>query len=91
MPRNPDKLDYTGGLPMGFHSFEIIQDPRTSGYTRHHFGEVLFICLTGILCGMNGFAEIEHFAKLHQKWSRFRWGNGSRRSSSQRYCQLISS
>ena len=70
MPRNPDKLDYTGGLPMGFHSFEVIQDPRTPGYTRHHFGEILFICLTGVLCGMNGFAEIEHFAKLHQKWFR---------------------
>lgn len=68
MPRNPAKTDYSGGLPDNLPSFQIIEDPRTTGNTRHHFGEVLFICVTGILCGMNGFAEIEDFAKLQRDW-----------------------
>lgn len=68
MPINPNKTDYTGGLPEGFSSFQVIEDPRTTGNTRHHFGEVLFICVTGVLSGMNGFAEIEDFTKLQRDW-----------------------
>lgn len=69
MPRNPDKTDYSGNFPIHFAAFESLEDPRSAtGWTRHHFGEVLFICVTGVLCGMNGFAEIEHFAKLQRSW-----------------------
>ncbi len=68
MPRNSAKIDYSGGLPESLSSFQIIEDPRTTGNTQHHFGEVLFICITGVLCGMNGFAEIEDFAKLQRDW-----------------------
>ena len=68
MPRNPAKTDYSGGLPASLTSFQIIEDPRTTGNTKHHFGEILFICVTGLLCGMNGFSEIEDFAKLQHKW-----------------------
>lgn len=68
MPRNPDKIDYTGGLPESFSSFEVIEDPRTGGNRKHHFGSVLFICATGLLCGMNSFADIEDFAKLQKDW-----------------------
>lgn len=70
MPRNPAKTDYSGGLPESLSSFQVIEDPRTTGNTRHHFGEVLFICVTGVLCGMNGFAEIEDFARLQRDWLR---------------------
>lgn len=69
MPRNPSKTDYSGNFPSHLHAFENLEDPRSAaGWTRHHFGEVLFICVTGLLCGMNGFAEIEHFAKLQREW-----------------------
>ena len=34
MPRNPDKIDYTGGLPVGFERFTIVEDPRTGGNTK---------------------------------------------------------
>ena len=61
MPRNPNKIDYSGGLPNGFESFLVIEDPRTGGHKKHHFGEVLFMVVTGVLCGMNGFADIEEF------------------------------
>ena len=70
MPRNLAKIDYSGGLPESLSSFQVIEDPRITGNTRHHFGEVLFICITGVLCGMNGFAEIEDFAKLQSDWFR---------------------
>jgi predicted transposase YbfD/YdcC len=70
MPYNPDKVDYSGGLPKGFQSFQVIEDKRSPGFTQHHFGAVLFLCVTGILCGMNGFASIEHFGNLHRKWFR---------------------
>jgi hypothetical protein len=42
MPRNPNKIDYSGGFPQGFEVFASIQDPRNGGNTRHHFGEILF-------------------------------------------------
>jgi predicted transposase YbfD/YdcC len=68
MPRNPDKIDYSGGLPAHFESFEIIEDPRTGGNKRHHFGEVLFMATSAMLCGMNGFSDIEHFCELQEDW-----------------------
>lgn len=70
MPRNPNKTDYSGGLPETFSSFEVIEDPRTGGNRRHHFGSVLFMCATGLLCGMNSFADIEDFANLQIEWLR---------------------
>lgn len=68
MPRNPNKIDYTGGLPESFSSFEVIEAPRTGGNRRHHFGSVLFMYTTGLLCGMNSFADIEDFANLQIEW-----------------------
>lgn len=68
MPINPNKIDYSRGFPKHFESFHVIEDPRAPGNTRHHFGEVLFLCVTGLLCGMNGFAEIEDFANLQLDW-----------------------
>lgn len=70
MPRNLNRIDYTKGLPEGFESFYIIEDPRSLGKTLHHFGELIFLCVTAILCGMNGFKEISHFGKLQIEWFR---------------------
>lgn len=68
MPRNPDKIDYSRGLPEGFEPFLIIEDPRSGGNKKHHFGEVLFMVVTGVLCGMNGFADIEEFCNEDIEW-----------------------
>jgi predicted transposase YbfD/YdcC len=70
MPRNPDKIDYSGGLPLGFESFQVLEDPRTGNHKKHHFGEVLFMVVTATLCGMNNFAEIEDFCELQLDWLR---------------------
>lgn len=70
MPRNPTKIDYSGGLPDNFDSFLVIEDPRTGGNKKHHFGEVLFMTVTAMLCGMNGFADIVDFCELQESWLR---------------------
>ena len=70
MPRNPNKIDYSGGLPTNFDSFSVIEDPRTGGNKKHHFGEILFMVVTGLLCGMNTFSEIEEFSKMQIDWFR---------------------
>ena len=68
MPRNPNKTDYSGGLPVGFESFGIIEDPRTGGNKRHYFGEVIFMSISAMLCGMNNFAEVVAFCEEQTDW-----------------------
>jgi predicted transposase YbfD/YdcC len=68
MPRNPKKINYSKGLPHSFHTFHVIEDPRTGGNKRHHFGAVLFMVVTGVLCGMNTFSDIEEFCLLEKAW-----------------------
>lgn len=68
MPRNPNKIDYTQGLPERLFTFQVIEDPRTGGNRRHHFGEVIFMVVSAMLCGMNSFSEIEDFCHYQKKW-----------------------
>lgn len=68
MPRNPSKINYSKGLPHSFGTFYVIEDPRTGGNKRHHFGAVLFMVVTGVLCGMNTFSDIEEFCLLQKSW-----------------------
>ena len=63
MPRNPNKIDYSGGLPEGFEAFQIIKELRTGHHKKHHFGEVLFMVTVATLSGMNNFSEIEDFCE----------------------------
>ena len=70
MPRNPNKIDYSGGFPQGFEVFASIQDPRNGGNTRHHFGEILFIAFAAVLCGVRTYELMEEFAELREDWLR---------------------
>lgn len=70
MPRNPNKIDYSGGFPEGFEVFTSIQDPRNGGNTRHHFGEILFIAFAAVLCGVRTYELMEDFAELREDWLR---------------------
>ena len=70
MPSNPNKVDYTQGHPSNFKAFSIIEDPRTGGNKKHHFGEILFMVVTGLICGMNTFSDIEEFCNLQKNWLR---------------------
>ena len=70
MPRNPNKIDYSKGLPEQLHAFEALQDPRTGGRTLHHFGEIIFMALTCIVCGVKSYELIvtSQF-KVYHLWS----------------------
>jgi hypothetical protein len=70
MPRNPNKVDYSGGFPEGFEVFASIQDPRDGGNTRHHFEEILFIAFAAVLCGVRSYELMEEFAELRESWLR---------------------
>lgn len=70
MPRNPNKIDYSGGLPDGYEAFQILEDPRTGGHKKHHFGEILFMSITAMLCGMDCFSQIEDFCDAQEEWLR---------------------
>ena len=70
MPRNPNKFHWSGGLPSCIASFSVIEDPRTGGNKLHHFGEVLFMAVSAMLCGMNCFSDIEDFCDLQIDWLR---------------------
>lgn len=68
MPRNPNKIDYSKGWPEGFEAFSQLEDPRGSGKTRHHFGEVIFMAYTAIVCGVSTFELMEEFCESNEEW-----------------------
>jgi predicted transposase YbfD/YdcC len=68
MPRNPDKIDYSRGFPKNFEAFEELTDPRGDGHTKHHFGEIIFMAYTCIICGMKSYELMEEFCEIRQKW-----------------------
>ena len=35
MPRNPDKINYSHGIPDGFEDFQILEDLRTGNHRKH--------------------------------------------------------
>lgn len=61
---------YAGGFPPGMEAFQSLSDPRKDKAKRHYFGEVLFIALAAMVCGMEGFEDFERFAKLKETWLR---------------------
>lgn len=70
MPRNPDKTDYSGSFPEGFEAFALIEDPRSGGNTRHHFGEIIFMAFAALLCGVRSYELMEEFCELRESWLR---------------------
>ena len=68
MPYNPNRIDYSAQFPESFDSFTIITDPRTGNHKKHHFGEVIFMSVTAMLCGMNTFSDIAEFVEVQLDW-----------------------
>ncbi|MCB1093115.1 MAG: transposase family protein, partial [Verrucomicrobiae bacterium] len=60
--------EYAGGFPPGMEAFENLPDPRDGRAKRHYFGEVLFIALAAMVCGMDDFEDFERFAQVREKW-----------------------
>jgi len=64
--------EYAGGFPAGMEAFEKLPDPRDGRAKRHYFGEVIFIALAAMVCGMDDFEDFERFAQMREKWLRER-------------------
>lgn len=46
----------------------VIEDPRTGGNKRHHFGEMIFMAVSAMVCGVQSFSGMIEFAHIHRKW-----------------------
>jgi predicted transposase YbfD/YdcC len=68
MPRNPNKIDYSQGFPSFFSAFDLLSDPRTGGNTQHHFGSIIFIVYTCIICGVSKYDLMEEFCESNESW-----------------------
>ena len=50
--------------------FAVIEDPRDEGKRRHLLIDALVICIAAVLCGADGWTEIEEFGKAKEAWLR---------------------
>lgn len=50
--------------------FENITDPRVDRGRNHNLLEMVFVALTATICGANGWADVERFAKGRILWFR---------------------
>jgi predicted transposase YbfD/YdcC len=70
MPNKTRRDEYAAGFPDGFEEFETLEDPRNGKYPRHYFGEIIFIALSAMICGSEGFDDFARFAQTREKWLR---------------------
>jgi predicted transposase YbfD/YdcC len=48
--------------------FEDLPDPRTGNATAHIFLEILIIAIPAVICGADGWSDVELFGKTKQAW-----------------------
>lgn len=48
--------------------FAAVEDPRVERTKRHLLRDILIIALCGVICGAQGWVEIEEFGKSKQAW-----------------------
>lgn len=58
----------TGPATLVSNSFVNLTDPRADRGHNHDLHEMIFIALTATICGANGWADVERFAKAKQQW-----------------------
>jgi predicted transposase YbfD/YdcC len=56
--------------PTLMECLEEVPDPRLERCRRHKLIDILFIALCAILCGAEGFTEMEEFGKAKEDWLR---------------------
>jgi predicted transposase YbfD/YdcC len=49
-------------------SFETITDPRVDRGRNHNLLEMIFITICAVLCGADGWADVERFGKAKRDW-----------------------
>ena len=48
--------------------FEVVQDPRVSGRTRHLLIDILVIGVLAVICGVDTWEEMHEFGQSRRKW-----------------------
>ena len=48
--------------------FSNIKDPRVEGRTDYPVIEIIFLCISSIICGMDGWEDIEEFGQHNLDW-----------------------
>jgi predicted transposase YbfD/YdcC len=48
--------------------FRQVEDPRMERTKRHRLGDIIILAICGVLCGAEGWVEIEEFGKAKQAW-----------------------
>lgn len=60
----------TGPAAVVYKHFEKVTDPRVNRGKNYPLLELLFVALTGTLCGAEGWADVERFANSKLDWFR---------------------
>ena len=50
--------------------FAVLEDPRDEGKRRHLLIDVIVMCIVAVLCGADGWVQIEAFGKAREGWFR---------------------
>jgi len=50
--------------------FGALEDPRVERTKRHHLLDIIIIAILGVLCGAEGWVEIESFGNTKEAWLR---------------------
>src|SRR5438045_8862301 len=48
--------------------FEALEDPRVERTKQHQLLNIILIAILGVLCGAEGWVEIESFGKTKEAW-----------------------
>jgi predicted transposase YbfD/YdcC len=48
--------------------FKGLKDPRTGNATQHKFMEILIIAICAVICGADGWSDVELFGQKKRKW-----------------------
>jgi hypothetical protein len=48
--------------------FEVIEDPRVERTKQHQLLDIMIIAILGVLCGADGWVEIESFGNTKEAW-----------------------
>jgi hypothetical protein len=57
--------------------FAQVEDPRVERTKRHRLRDSIILAICGVICGAEGWAEIEEFGKAKEERIRFAPATGS--------------
>jgi predicted transposase YbfD/YdcC len=60
----------TGPAAVVYKHFENLTDPRVNRGRNYELIEMIFLALTATICGAQGWADVERFAKSKREWFR---------------------